>query len=114
MIRSDHLNNIRRGGVCLYFKDSLPLKILSVSDLSECLAIEVAYESKKCVFISLYRSPSQDSDDFESFLIKFEHLIDNAISSDPDLVLIFGEFNAKLSSWYGSNKDTLEGIKIFL
>ena len=112
MIRSDHPNNIRRGGVCLYFKDSLPLKILSVSDLSECLAIEVAYEKKKCVFISLYRSPSQDSDDFESFLIKFEHLIDNAISSDPDLVLILGDFNAKLSSWCGSDIDTLEGIKI--
>ena len=112
MIRSDHPNNIKRGGVCIYFKDTLPLKILNISQLNECLVVEIAYEDKKCMIVSLYCSPSQTSEDFDSFLTNFENLIDTIFCNDPFLVLILGDFNAKLSSWSSNDIDTLEGISI--
>ena len=59
IIRADHPLNLKRGGVCIYFKESLPLNILNVSPLQECLVVEVLYENKKCYLVTLYRSPSQ-------------------------------------------------------
>ena len=97
MIRSDHLDNLKRGGVCIYFKETLPLKILNISLLNECLVVDIAYEDKKCMIVSLYRSPSQTSEQFGSFLTNLENLIDTIFCSDPFLVFILGDVNAKLS-----------------
>ena len=30
LVRADHPNNIKRGGVCIYYKESLPVRALSV------------------------------------------------------------------------------------
>ena len=40
LIRADHLDNIKRGGVCLYFKKSLTLKKIELSHITECLLCE--------------------------------------------------------------------------
>ena len=48
MVRADHPDNVKRGGVSIFYKDTLPLKILDISQLSEFLAVEVAYEDEKC------------------------------------------------------------------
>ena len=34
---SDHPSNTKRGGVCLYYKNFLPLRFLNISYLKECL-----------------------------------------------------------------------------
>ena len=112
LIRADHPLNVKRGGVCVYYKDTLPIKILNISQLSECLVLEILYDNKKCFITSLYRSPSQNSDEFESFLTKFEQLINSIYSLDPYLFIILGDFNAKLSSWNVNDPDTFEGKKI--
>ena len=39
LVRSDHLSNDKRGGVCVYFESSLPNQILSISMLHECINI---------------------------------------------------------------------------
>ena len=57
LIRDDHLSNIKREGVCIYFKES-----------NECIYFEIMISNKLCNFISLYRSPSQSSDEFENFV----------------------------------------------
>ena len=54
---------------------------------------------KKCFITSLYRSPSQTSDELETFLTKFEQLIDSIYSLDPYLFIILGDFNARSSAW---------------
>ena len=74
--------------------------------------LEILYDDKKCFITSLYRSPSQTSDEFETFLTKFEQLVDSIYSLDPYLFIIFGDFNAKLSSWNVNDPDTFEGKKI--
>ena len=39
--RVDHPSNTKRCGVCVYYKTSLPLKVLDVKYLRECINIEL-------------------------------------------------------------------------
>ena len=41
LIRADHPDNIKRGGVCLYFKKGLALRKIELSHITECLLCEV-------------------------------------------------------------------------
>ena len=67
-VRTDHSSNAKRGGKCLYYKCSLPLKVIDVSYLQECINFELKINGKTCNFVSLYRSPSQSEDEFENFI----------------------------------------------
>ena len=57
LIRSDHTLNNKRGGSCIYCKHFLPLRILDVQYLPECINFEMKIGDKICRFISFYRSP---------------------------------------------------------
>ena len=72
LIRSDHPSNTKRGVVCLYCKNYLPLRV------KECLKIfELKIGDRSCNFIALYRSPSQPQDDFETFSDNFEMTLES-------------------------------------
>ena len=58
LYRGDHSSNTKRGGVCIYYRNSLPLKILGIQHLHESINFEVRIGDKLCRFVSLYRSPS--------------------------------------------------------
>ena len=98
--------------MCVYYKDSLALKILDFCQLPECLVFEVSRQRKKCIFALLYRSPSQSSDEFDEFLLEFENLIDPIYILNPHLIVIFGDLNAKTSSWCANGIDSFEGLRI--
>ena len=66
--RVDYPSNTKRGGVCVYSKNSLPLKLLDIKYLPECINLELIIGDNLCSFIILYRSPSQTHDDFETFM----------------------------------------------
>ena len=104
MMRADHPNNVKRGGVCAYVRETLPFRNFSNSYLSECLTLEVTISNRKVYVITLYRSPSQTSDEFQSFISNLEKLLININSFDPHFVILLGDFNAKSKSW--SNNDT--------
>ena len=38
-----------------------------LSDLQECIVAEITVEKERCFFICLYRSPSQNDDELETF-----------------------------------------------
>ena len=59
LVRADHPNNIKRGGVCIYYKESLPVRVISLSYLKEALLLEITYNNKKVILSVIYRSPSQ-------------------------------------------------------
>ena len=67
-IRADHLSKAKCEGVCIYFKESLPLRSHNVTYLNECICFEIMISNKLYNFISLCRSPSQSSDEFENFV----------------------------------------------
>ena len=62
LFRSDHPSNNKRGGFCVYYKLTLPLRILNISKLYKCINFEVSITNKICRFIQLYRFPSQKQD----------------------------------------------------
>ena len=61
LVRTDHPANIKRDGVCIYFRKSLHLRILYINFCHEFINFEIKIGDLVCNFISLYRSPSQIS-----------------------------------------------------
>ena len=72
LIRADHPPNTKRGGVCIYYKDSLAFISLNIHYLKDWMSFEISFGGKICNFIFLYHSPSQLSDTFEDFADNFE------------------------------------------
>ena len=66
LVRADH-PNVKRGGVCIYYKESLPVRVINLPYLQEALLLELNDQNKKIIISSLYRSPSQNSEEFGSF-----------------------------------------------
>ena len=76
LIRADHPSNTKRGGVCIYYWNCLPLKL--IRHLNECITFVIKLGDKIYNFFSLYRSPNQSEDDFEHFCNNFELTGDTA------------------------------------
>ena len=62
LVHSDHPSNKKCRGVCIYYKSYLPLRIININYLNECVRFELLVGDKICNFIALYRSPSQSQD----------------------------------------------------
>ena len=112
LVRASHPGNMQRGSVCVYFKESLPVSCLRNPYLKECLIFEVSINNKRGYVVSMYRSPSQTSDDFNSFITNLEKLIVSISSTNPHLLLMIGDFNAKSSNWSSNNTATAEGAQL--
>ena len=95
LVRADHPNNIKRGGVCAYVRESLPVRVVSNHDLSGCLILEVNLKNKKGYLVSLYGSPNQNPDEFELFLTNLENLLADITNRNPHFKLLLHDFNAK-------------------
>ena len=66
----------------------------------------------KRVILTLYRSPSQSHYDFETFLKEFDKLLTNITKKRSDFVLVNGDFNAKSTTWWSGDTNTVEGTNI--
>ena len=75
LICSDHPNDIKRGGVCIYYKESFPVRAINIPYLKEALLLEMTYNNKKVTVSVIYRSPSQNNSVFDSFLRSVERLL---------------------------------------
>ena len=109
LIRSDHPSNSKRGGVCIYYKNFLPLKVCDISLLDECIKSELKMGDKFCRFVALYRSPSQTQDDFLFFSQNFGLTLEKLSENNPYLLVAIGDFNAKHRHWYSQDTNTFEG-----
>ena len=116
MIRADHPNNIKHGGVSIYYKEHLPLKVrYDISPLKECLVTEIKVNRQKCFVTCLYRSPSQSIDEFGTFCNGLEITLANLNLEPPFCSVVIGDFNAKCNNWcsddisdhYGLEMDSL-------
>ena len=112
LICSDHPNDVKRGGVCIYYKESLPVRAINIPFLKEALLLEMAYNNKKVIVSVLYRSPSQNNCEFNSFLRSVERLLSDIKKSKPFLSVITGDSNARSSYWWSEDINTSEGLKL--
>ena len=65
--RADHPSNIKRGGVCIYYKESLSVRALNLTNLSECIICEVSIQNCKGYIGVIYRSPNQNIAELKNF-----------------------------------------------
>ena len=112
-VKSNHPLNIKRGGVALYVKDSIPMKHrYDLVTLPECVVCEIHINKRKYFFTVVYRAPCQDQDEFKSFSDNFELLISNLQSENPFSIVITGDFNCRSNQWWGDDIENTEG-KLF-
>ena len=84
LLRADHPRDLKRGGVCIFYKEHLPLiSKPTLNCLDECLVCELKIGNKKCFITVLYRSPSQSLEEFERFKTGLESTILNINNSNP-------------------------------
>ena len=107
--RVDHPSNTKRGGVLLYHKSFLPIKLIDVNYLNECISLELRIGGKVCKFLTLYRLSSQNKDEFETYLDNLELNFDHMADKNPYLMLVLGDFSAKSNSWYRNDSTDIEG-----
>ena len=112
LIRSDHPNDLKRGGVCIYHKESLPVRAINIPYLKEALLLEMTCNNKKVIVSVIYCSPSQNNCEFDSFLRSVERLLSDIKKSKPFLSVITGDFNARSSYWWSKDINTSEGLKL--
>ena len=66
--------------------------------------------NKICNFITLYRSPSQNLDDFQAYIDNLEMNLETLAQRNPFLMVVLGDFNAKYKHWCSQGSTNLESI----
>ena len=111
--RSDCLSTEGRpkGGVCLFFKDHVPIKRRSdLEFLEECVVAEIVLKRKKFFYILAYRSPSQSPEIFSNFLAKLQLTIDKINLENPFSIIFTGDLNCRSPLfWDEESLESLEG-----
>ena len=60
----------------------------------------------------MYRSPSQSSIEFGSFLSGFEDMLSSVLFSKSQFTVILGDFNARSSTWWSNDITNINGTLI--
>ena len=47
LVRTDHPDNTKRGGVCIYYKESLPIRVINLPYFKEALLLEMSFNKEK-------------------------------------------------------------------
>ena len=80
--------------------------------MKECIILEIQLNGKSLILCTLYRSPSQSSEEFDIFMQNFESDLGCIADKNPYLIVILGDFNAKSSNWCSNDVTTQEGFQI--
>ena len=104
---------IKRSGICIYYKESLPVRVISLPYLKEALLLEINDNDQKMIVPVIYRSPSQNNREFDSLLLYFEQLLSNISTRKPTVSIITGDFNARSSSRSPDDINNSEGTNLF-
>ena len=111
--KSRSSSNTKRGGVCLYYKEYLPLiRKVNICKLNECIVTEITVNNERCFLPCLYRSPNQNQEQFESFCENLIDVLSGINNQQQTCSILVGDFSAKLSKWWPSDKDIKAGQDI--
>ena len=95
--RADCPDNTSHGGVCLYFKEHLPIKERKdLTELDETIVAEINLKRKKIFFVLSYRSPSKSSNpEIIDYISKLSTTLDKIRQAKHSLIVLAGDFNAR-------------------
>ena len=93
-ISADHPSGEKKGGVGLFYKESLPLKFREDLYFEECIVTELKFGRKKIFFTVLYRNPinKHGSPEFLNFTQNFESLHKRIMNEKPYTVFFYMGF----------------------
>ena len=103
LVRADHPNNVKQGGVCICYTESLPDRVINLPYLQEALLLKLNDQNEKIIISSLYRFPNQNSEEFESFLTNAEHLLSDINARKSSVSVILVDCNARSTFWWFSD-----------
>ena len=109
LLRADHPSNNKRGGVCIFYRNNLPLRVLNISYLSEYITFEISIGNKVCRFIHLY---SQTQDELQTFKSNLKLNLDALFCGNPFYTVMIGDFNAKSKDWCSIDITSFEGSEL--
>ena len=107
----EYPNGSQNGGVGIFYKEQLPLRIRTDLCFDECLVSELQFEQKKIFFTVLYRNPSSKANtpQFTKFLNHFKDLYNKISKENPFSTFYTGDFNAHSQQWYPDGDTNNEG-----
>ena len=110
----NHPDGNRSGGVGIFYKESLPLKIRDDLSFNESIVCELIFGHKHIFFTVLYRNPQgkANSEEFNSFLGNLEDLHENIKKQKPYAMFFTGDFNAHSETWYPEGDTNPEGVAL--
>ena len=113
VLRNDHPSNTKVGGVCLYFREGLPITRRKDHELlPETIVAEIKIGRKKLFIVTVYRSPSQNSEQFEVFMRKLQMIVTRLRHEKSTAIIITGDFNCRSSQFWEGDDDHPERIAL--
>ena len=100
LIRADHPDDVKRGGVCLYLKENLTLKVIDNSFIAQCIVCEITLQNQAGYVAVTHRSLDQAVIEFDAFLTNFDKLLNQIKQFRSSFTSILGDFNARSKSWW--------------
>ena len=93
LVSSDRSSNSTRGA-SIYYKTSLPFTLTDICFSQECICFEVMIGEKRFNFVVLYRSQSQNQDEFDSFSDNFVLTLEKLAHNNPLFFVVLRDLNA--------------------
>ena len=114
LMHADHHRDLRRGGVCIYYKEQFPLickpNLTPLND--KCLVCELKIVNKKCFITVLYIAHSQSFEEFERFKNGWVNTTLNINNSNPFSSILLGDCNARNTLCWSGDVINSEGLDI--
>ena len=108
--RSDKGSDTRNGGVCLYFKESLPIKErCDLEILPETIVAEIKLHKKKVFIILSYRHPNMPNDELDEYMCLLEKIYESVRKETSAAFILCGDFNARSPLFWEGDVENNEG-----
>ena len=112
LFRAAHPDNVKRGGVCLYYGEKLTLQLVDTPYIEQCILCEINIQTTIGYVAVIYRSPSQSSNEFAEFLVNFDKLLNQINMLKSSFTVILGDLKARSQSWWSDDITSYEGSHI--
>ena len=107
---SDKGLNTRNGGVCLYFKESLPIKERrDLQIIPETIVAEIKLNRKKMFVVLSYCHPNISIGEFNEYLNSLEKMYESIRKENSYVSILCGDFNAKSPLFWEGNSENRQG-----
>ena len=109
-IRADKQDDVRNGGVCLYFKEYLPIKErLDLQVIPETIVAEIKLNRKKIFFTLSYCHPDRPIAEFEEYVESLENIYELIQKENPMATVLSGDFNARSPFFWENDMENSHG-----